>query len=116
MCRYHSISARLLDIAHLLESLRMLPLHDVTLDDVKLPRRRGKKYDPKMQNSEICTIKVVFNVINYLKSLQIFILYNKRVIALISANIVPRLDIYERSQARVLRYLNSGQYQPISVR
>ena len=34
MCRYHTISARLIDIAHLLGCLRMLPLHDVTLDDV----------------------------------------------------------------------------------
>ena len=29
-------------------------------------------------------------------------------------NIVPRLDIYGRSKARVLQYPNSGQYSPIS--
>ena len=33
----HTISARLLDIAHLLGCLGMLPLHDVTLDDVRCP-------------------------------------------------------------------------------
>ena len=41
--------------------------------------------------------------------------YNKRVIALISVNIVPRCDIYGLSQARVLWYPNSGQDSPISV-
>ena len=30
-------------------------------------------------------------------------------------NIVPRWDIYGRSQARILRYPSSGQYSPISV-
>ena len=35
---------------------------------------------------------------------------------MISANIVPRLDIYGHLQARVLRYQNSGQYPSISVR
>ena len=39
-----------------------------------------------------------------------------RVIALISANIVPSLDIEGRELASVRRYLNEGQYSPISVR
>ena len=42
-------------------------------------------------------------------------IYNKRVIALVSLNIVPRWDICSCSQARVLRYPNSGQCSPISV-
>ena len=32
--RYHKISAHLLDIAHLLGCLLILPLHDVAFDDV----------------------------------------------------------------------------------
>ena len=39
-----------------------------------------------------------------------------RVIALISANIVPSLDIEGRELASVRRYPNEGQYSPISVR
>ena len=39
-----------------------------------------------------------------------------RVIALISANIVPSLDIEGRKLASVRRYQNEGQYSPISVR
>ena len=39
-----------------------------------------------------------------------------RVIALISANIVLRLDIEVRELAIVRRYPNEGQYSPISVR
>ena len=38
-----------------------------------------------------------------------------RVIALISANIVPSLDIEGRELARVRRYPNEAQYSPISV-
>ena len=38
-----------------------------------------------------------------------------RVIALISANIVPSLDIEGRELASVRRYPNEGQYSPISV-
>ena len=34
MCRYHTISTRLLNISHLPGCRRMWPLHDVTLDDV----------------------------------------------------------------------------------
>ena len=37
------------------------------------------------------------------------------IVIVISVNIVPRWDIYGRSQARVFRYPNSGQYSPISV-
>ena len=37
------------------------------------------------------------------------------VITLTLVNIVPRWEIEGRSQARVLRYSNSGQYSPISV-
>ena len=44
MCRYHLISARSLDIAHLLECIRMLSLHDVTLDDDVT----GEKYHKKV--------------------------------------------------------------------
>ena len=39
-----------------------------------------------------------------------------RVIALISANIVPSLDIEGRELASLCRYPNKGQYSPISVR
>ena len=39
-----------------------------------------------------------------------------RVIALISADIVPSLDIEGRELASVRRYPNEGQYSPISVR
>ena len=39
-----------------------------------------------------------------------------RVIALISADIVPSLDIKGRELASVRRYPNEGQYSPISVR
>ena len=39
-----------------------------------------------------------------------------RVIALISANIVPSLDIEGRELASGRRYPNEGQYSPISVR
>ena len=39
-----------------------------------------------------------------------------RVIALISADIVPSLDIEGRKLASVRRYSNEGQYSPISVR
>ena len=39
-----------------------------------------------------------------------------RVITLISANIVPSLDIEGRELASVRRYPNEGQYSPISVR
>ena len=38
------------------------------------------------------------------------------VIALISADIVPSLDIDGRELASVRRYPNEGQYSPISVR
>ena len=38
-----------------------------------------------------------------------------RVIALISADIVPSLDIEGRELASVRRYPNEGQYSPISV-
>ena len=41
---------------------------------------------------------------------------DNRVIALISANIVPSLDIDGRELASVRRYPNEGQYSPISVR
>ena len=37
-----------------------------------------------------------------------------RVIALISADIVPSFDIEGRELASVLRYQNEGQYSPIS--
>ena len=43
-----------------------------------------------------------------------FVLYY-RVIALISANIVPSWDIEGRELASVRRYPNEGQYSPISV-
>ena len=39
-----------------------------------------------------------------------------RVIALISANIVPSLDIEGRELVSVRRYPNEGQYSSISVR
>ena len=39
-----------------------------------------------------------------------------RVIALISADIVPSFDIEGRELASVRRYPNEGQYSPISVR
>ena len=39
-----------------------------------------------------------------------------RVIALISADIAPSLDIEVRDLASVRRYPNEGQYSPISVR
>ena len=39
-----------------------------------------------------------------------------RVIALISANIVPSWDIEGSKLASVRRYPNEGQYSPISVR
>ena len=39
-----------------------------------------------------------------------------RVIALISADIVPSLDIEGRELTSVRRYLNEGQYSLISVR
>ena len=38
-----------------------------------------------------------------------------RVIALISANIVPSLDIKGRELASVRRYSNEGQYSPLSA-
>ena len=38
-----------------------------------------------------------------------------RVIALISANIVPSLDIEGHELASVRRYPNEGKYSPISV-
>ena len=44
-----------------------------------------------------------------------FILYY-RVIALISADIVPSFDIEGSELASVRRYPNEGQYSPISVR
>ena len=43
------------------------------------------------------------------------LLYNKGLIARISVNIVAHCDIYGRSQARLLRYPDSGQYSLISV-
>ena len=39
-----------------------------------------------------------------------------RIIALISADIVPSFDIKGRELASVRRYPNEGQYSPISVR
>ena len=39
-----------------------------------------------------------------------------RVIALILADIVPSLDIKGRELGSIPRYLNEGQYSPISVR
>ena len=74
----------------------MLPLHDVALDDVERPCRAS------CENLSY----------PFAEHLQ---LYNKMVIALISVKSAPCWDIYRRSQARVLRYLNSGQYSPISV-
>ena len=44
MCRYHLISARSLDISHLLECIRMLSLHDVTLDDDVTGEKYHKKW------------------------------------------------------------------------
>ena len=41
-CRYHKISAHLLDIAHLLWCLLILPLHGVAFDDVVMQWRRAK--------------------------------------------------------------------------
>ena len=41
-CRYHTISAHLLDIAHLLGCLLILPLHDVAFDDAVMQWRRAK--------------------------------------------------------------------------
>ena len=60
---------------------------------------------------------------NSVANLQKMTLYNPkvnlvkdyRVIALISANIVPSLDIEGRELASVRRYPNEGQYSPISV-
>ena len=51
---------------------------------------------------------------NILKNTKIKLYY--RVIALISADIVPSLDIEGRELASVRRYPNKGQYSPISVR
>ena len=41
-CRYHTISAHLLDIAHLLGCLLILPLHYIGFDDVVMQWRRAK--------------------------------------------------------------------------
>ena len=61
MCRHNSISARLLDIAHLLGCLRMLTLHDVTLDDVRMMSMPAReKVSPENAKSKICTIKSRF--------------------------------------------------------
>ena len=67
MCRYHSISARLLDIAPLLGCPRMLPLHDVAFDDVKRSGRRGKTCNPLMKTLTPPLQKVVLNDVNYQK-------------------------------------------------
>ena len=67
MCRYHSISARLLDIAPLLGCPRMLPLHDVAFDDVKWSRRRGKTCDQLSKNLTPTLQKVVLNDVKYQK-------------------------------------------------
>ena len=47
---------------------------------------------------------------------QVVDLQYYRVIALISADIVPSLDIEGCELASVRRYPNEGQYSPISVR
>ena len=49
------------------------------------------------------------------KIISLIIIKYYRVIALISADIVPSLDIEGRELASVRRYLNEGQYSPISV-
>ena len=51
----------------------------------------------------------------YLYGLKISHPRHYRVIALISADIVPSLDIEGRELASVRRYPNEGQYSPISV-
>ena len=62
--------------------------------------------------SEIYFIFTFYTIKNNTKFLQ---LYNKRVIALISVNIAPLWDIYERSQAHIPRYPNLRQYSPTSI-
>ena len=69
------------------------------------------------EESDFYTIKTIFKVTILLLMTQNIYSYIIKglVIALISVNIVPRWNIYGRSQARVLRYPKSGQYSPISV-
>ena len=41
-CRYHTISAHLLDIAHFLGYLLILPLHYIAFDDIVMQWRHAK--------------------------------------------------------------------------
>ena len=98
MCRYHSISEHLLDIDTL---TRMLPLHDVALDDVERPWRCAKHCHKLMPNHSYTTkihylkLQTSANGTKYL----LLDLYSKRVIALIPVNIILRWDIYGRELA-----------------
>ena len=59
-----------------------------------------------MKNITIFHLKInIFTAVKYYRD-----------IALISANIVPSLDIEGRELASVCRYTNEGQFSPISVR
>ena len=81
--------------------LRILPLHDVALDDVeqKTVIRFCRIWLLRYKNA-FFKVTTTANDTKYLK------LYNKRVIALISVNIAPHWYIYGCSQACVLQYPN----------
>ena len=63
MYRYHSISARLLDIAPRLGGFRMLPLHGIAFDDIKRLWRHRKMCYPFMQNLNPSSQTVVLTMV-----------------------------------------------------
>ena len=65
---------------------------------------KGIVYRSELELSGDCLVWIIYSYMYY------------RVIALISANIVPSLDIEGRKLASVRRYPNEGQFSPISVR
>ena len=64
MCRYHLISASLLDIAPLLGCPLTLPLHDFAFDDVLTSRENVL---PAYENLTPTLQNVVFSDVKYVK-------------------------------------------------
>ena len=92
--------------------------HESQIFPLKQPNFSTKKPRCCFTSSFVCGKKEhLFDkkMYSYVSVHQGSILYY-RVIALISANIVPSLDIEGCELASVRRYPNEGQYSPISVR
>ena len=64
----------------------------------------NEKLSKALQNRTLTLQKLIFRSQTTANDTKYLLLYNKRVIALISANIVPSWDIYGCSQARVLQF------------